>query len=131
MSVLVLTSIVVLGEVEEVEKIAEGRAVERHIGILVVHDGVREVIAAAMGQGLEVPIPLDELEDGDVVGVGVADVAAGGEGRNRDQRNARAITEEVQRLDIAGVIEAAALVHGDEQNGGGKELRDGGEMTHD
>ena len=38
----------VVPEVEEVEEIAERRAVERHIGIIVVNDGVREIIAAAM-----------------------------------------------------------------------------------
>src|ERR1700739_3512581 len=128
---LVLIPVVMLGEVEEVNQVPQRRAIERHIGVFVVNNGVGEVIAAAMREGLEVPIPLDELENRDVVGVAVADVSANGEGRNSDQRDARAIAEEVQRLYVAGVIEAAALVHGDEQNGGGKELRIGGEMVDD
>jgi hypothetical protein len=40
---------VVVAEIEEVEEIAEGRAVQRHIGIIIVDSGIREVIAAAMG----------------------------------------------------------------------------------
>ncbi len=38
----------VLAEVEEVEEIAERRAIERHVGVVVFNDGVREIIAAAM-----------------------------------------------------------------------------------
>jgi len=112
---LVLIPVVMLGEVEEVKQVPQRRAIERHIGVFVVNNGVGEVIAAAMREGLEVPIPLDELENRDVVGVAVADVSANGEGRNSDQRDARAIAEEVQRLYVAGVIEAAALVHGHDQ----------------
>jgi hypothetical protein len=39
---------VVVSEVEQVEEIADGGTVERHIGIIVVGDGVRKIIAAAM-----------------------------------------------------------------------------------
>ena len=46
MAAVVVISIV--AEVEEVEEIAERRAVERHIGIIVVNDGIREIIATAM-----------------------------------------------------------------------------------
>jgi hypothetical protein len=70
---------VVVSEVEQVEEITDGRAVEGHVGIIVVHSRIREVIAAAVRKRLQIPIPLDELEDGDVVGVRVADVAAAGE----------------------------------------------------
>jgi hypothetical protein len=51
-AVAVITGVViaaVAAEVEEVEEIAEGRAIERHIGIVFVDDGVREIIAATMG----------------------------------------------------------------------------------
>jgi len=35
-----------VAKVEEVEEIAERRAVERHVGIIVVNDGVREIVTA-------------------------------------------------------------------------------------
>jgi hypothetical protein len=38
----------VAAEVEEVEEIAEGRAVERHVGIVFVDYGIREIVAAAL-----------------------------------------------------------------------------------
>jgi hypothetical protein len=44
---------------------------------LVVHRlGVGQVVAAALGNGAEVPVSLDELEDGNVVGVSVGNVAS-------------------------------------------------------
>ena len=69
---------VVVSEVEQIKEIADGRGIERHIGIVFLDNGVREIIAAAMGKRLQIPIPLDELENRDVVGVSVADVAAPG-----------------------------------------------------
>src|SRR5882672_5933861 len=47
----------------------------------------------------------------------MADVAAAGEGRDDDQRNAGAIAEEVKWLDVAGVVVAAAFVEGDDERG--------------
>src|ERR1035438_7517844 len=49
-----------------------------------------------------------------MLAIGVADMPTGGEGRNGDHGNARARAEEIDRLDEARVIEAAALVRGDE-----------------
>ncbi len=65
--VVVVISIVV--KLEEVKEVPERRTVERHIGIIVFDDGVREIIAAATRQRLEAPVALDELQDRDVVGV--------------------------------------------------------------
>ncbi len=109
-------------ELEHVEKIAEGRAVERHIGILVLDNRVREIIPAPIGQRLQMPVPLDELHNRDVIGVSVVDVAASGEGGNHDQRNTRPVAEEVQRLDIAGVIVTTAFIEGDDESGVGEEF---------
>jgi len=39
---------VVVSEVEQIEEIADGGTIERHIGIIVGGDGVRKIIAAAM-----------------------------------------------------------------------------------
>jgi len=41
--------VALVAEVEEVEEIAEGRTIERHVGIIVVDFGVREIVAAAIG----------------------------------------------------------------------------------
>src|SRR5260370_1261637 len=54
-------------EMEHVEEIAEGRAVERHIGILVLDNRVGEIIPAPTGQRLQMPVSLDELQNRDVV----------------------------------------------------------------
>ena len=66
---------------------------------------------------LQSPVPLDELQDRNVIGVIVRDVAGLGVGRNHDQRNARAVAEEVERLHVTGVVVAAAFVEGDEDGG--------------
>src|SRR5713226_7904275 len=76
LAVAALAVAVLVAEVEEVEEIAERRTVERHIGIIVLDNGIGEIIAAAMRQRFQVPVALDELQDRDVVRVGVADVAA-------------------------------------------------------
>ena len=49
-----------------------------------------------------------------MVVVGVIDIALFGVGRNRNERNACAVAEEVDRLDVAGIIVAATFVGGDE-----------------
>src|SRR6266852_6966455 len=117
-------------EIEEVEEIAEGRAIERHIGIIFVDYGVWEIVAAAMRQGLQVPIALDELQDRNVVGVAMADVVSVGEGRNDNQRNARPVAKEVQGLNVAGVIVAAAFVEGDDQRGLSEKIGPGSQVIH-
>ncbi len=52
-----------------------------------------------------------------MVGVRVVDVAALGEGRDDDKRNARPVAEKVERLDVAGVVVAAAFVQRDDERG--------------
>ena len=113
----VVVTVVMMVEVEEVKEIADGRAVQRHIGIIVVRDWVREIVAAAVSERFEVPVALDEFEDGNVISVAMADVAAGGEGRHDDERNAWAIAKEIERLDVAGIVVTAAFVHGDDKRG--------------
>ena len=49
-----------------------------------------------------------------MVVVGVVDIAFLRERRHGDERNARAVAEEVEQLDVAGVVEAAAFIGGDE-----------------
>src|SRR5260370_14880054 len=120
----------VASEIEEVEEIAEGRAIEWHVGSIFVDYGIWEIVAAAMRQGLQVPIALDELQDRNVVGVAMADVASAGEGRNDNQGNARPVAKEVQGLNVAGVIVAAAFVEGDDQRGLSEKIGPGSQVIH-
>ena len=63
-------------EIEEREEVVECGAVYRRVGIAGGCDGIGEVIAAAARDGRQSPVPLNELEDGDVVCILMADVAA-------------------------------------------------------
>ena len=49
LAVAALTVSVLVPEVEEVEEIAKCRTVERHVGIIVVDFGIREIVPAAVG----------------------------------------------------------------------------------
>jgi hypothetical protein len=106
----ILVLVVVFAEIKQVEEVADRRIVPRNIGIVVIGLRVRQVVSAAIGQRLQVPVALDELQNRDVVDVGVADVPAAREVRDDDQRNARPVTEKIDRLDIAGVVVAAAFI---------------------
>src|SRR6266481_2185931 len=110
--------------------IADRWAVERHIGIIVTRNWIGKIVAAAMRQRLQVPIALDELQDRDVIGVGVADVTATGERRDDDERNARPVAEEVERLNIAGVIVTAAFVEGNDECSVGEEFGPGHKVVN-
>jgi len=107
-------------ERKQIEEITDGRAVDRDVGIIIASDRIREIIAAPIRQRLKVPVPLDELQDRDMVGVGVADMATRGERRDDDQGNPGPVAEEIDRLDVARVKVAATLVHGDDESGGGE-----------
>src|SRR5215813_10971552 len=97
----VAVAIMVTIEVEHLEQVPDGRAVAGHIGIMLMRDRVRQVIAAARRERLEVPIALDEFQDRDMVVVGVHDAATTRERRDHDERNTRAVAEEIERLDVA------------------------------
>jgi hypothetical protein len=57
----------------EVEHVPDGRHIGRNVGILGLNDGVGQVVSASVGQRIQTPLPLDELQDRDVVGVGADD----------------------------------------------------------
>src|SRR5438132_2839608 len=65
-------------EIEHVEQITDCRHIARHIDIVVVILlGVREIVAAAVGERrIQLPVPLDELHEGRMLVIGVADMAA-------------------------------------------------------
>src|ERR1700739_3324902 len=104
-------------EVKHVEQIADGWAVLGHVRVVLTGFWIGQIVAAAVSKRIQVPIALDELQNRDVVAVGMVYVAAFGERRNNNQRDARAVTEKVQRLNVAGIIVAAAFVHGDDERG--------------
>ena len=52
-----------------------------------------------------------------MVRISVRDMAARGKLGDHEQRDARAVAEEVQRLNVPGVVVAAAFIVGDEDHG--------------
>src|ERR1700733_15975006 len=64
--------------------------------------------------GPQAPVTFDEFDDGNMVSIAVVDHATGGIRRDDEKRDAGAIAEEVDRLDITGVIVSAAFIEGDE-----------------
>src|SRR3954469_10350308 len=119
-----------MAEVERIEQIAERRAVGRHIRIVLRRLRVGQIVTAAIRQRLELPVAFDELQDRDMVAIAVMDLSAGRIGRENQQRDARSVAEEVDRLDKAGVPVAAGLIEGDEHGSLSLELRivvEGGE----
>src|ERR1700683_604062 len=99
-------------EVERVKQVIKSRAVRWNVGVVGGGDRIREVVAAAVGQRRQSPVALDELDDRNVIRIRVANVSTHRIRRNDQQGNARAITKEIHRLDVAGVVIAAAFVKG-------------------
>src|ERR1039458_5015922 len=88
-------------EIEQVEQVAESRTVDRRVlADLSVIFWIREVVTAAIRQRRDSPVPFNELEDRDVIGVVVRNATSVGERRNHEQRNPRAIAKIVKRLDV-------------------------------
>ncbi len=83
-------------------------------GLAGLTTGFGHVVPAAGGHRTETPVPLDKLEDGDVIRIVVRDVSRFGVGRHHHQRNARAVAEIVERLNITRVVIAAAFVEGND-----------------
>ena len=107
-----------VAEIEQVEEVANGTHVGWHVRIVIVKLGIGQIVAAAVAERcIEHPVPFNELNEGGMLGVDVADMTAPREGRNSNHRNARPSAEEIDRLDKAGVVVAAALVYSDEDGG--------------
>jgi hypothetical protein len=62
-AIAIVMVVTVATKIEHVEEIADGRAVEQHIGIIFMRDRIRQIVSAARGQRLEPPIALDEFHD--------------------------------------------------------------------
>src|ERR1700730_6266918 len=116
--VIVIVAIAVMVEGEQVHEITDRRAIFGLVAVVVaVMDWVRKIVPAAIRDLWKIPVLFDELQQRDVVMVGVIDMALLGEGRNRDKRNPGAVAQEVDRLDISGIVVAAAFVGGNEDRG--------------
>ena len=66
-------------EFKEAEEIVDRRAIEWNVRVLRRGDGIGEVVTAPTRDGGKVPVVLDELQDRNVIGVFVRDVAGLGE----------------------------------------------------
>src|SRR6516165_9024310 len=111
-----------VSKVEQVKKVANGRGVGW--GIVADRSVVRrvwQVIAAAAGNRRQAPVVFDELQNRNMVRIVVGNVARVGVRRNHNQRNARAVAEEIEGLHISRVVIAAAFVYSHENCSGAPE----------
>src|SRR5579863_2708438 len=90
-----------LREIKSTKQIIDSRTVQRYIGVAGSHLRVREIVAATGSERLQLEVPLDEFDDRNVVRIRVANNASRAEWGNDQQRNAGAIAEEIERLDVA------------------------------
>src|SRR5271154_2894754 len=97
-------------EMKQVEQIPDGRTVDRHIRVVFKRDRIRKIVPAAAREWPQVPISLDELQNRDVIGIGGVVMPASRKLRDDNQRNARAVAEEVERLDVARIVKPAAFI---------------------
>src|SRR6202521_5878218 len=77
------------------------------------------------------PVPFDELQDRGLIVIGMHHVPAGRERRDDEHPHARTVAEEVERLNKTTVIQAAALVKGDDDRGLGVKFRVGLRAVND
>src|ERR1700744_6430621 len=82
-----------LAEVEHIEHVADRRHVCRDPRVLVGRDRVRQIVPAAVGYGPKMPVPLNELRDRSLVGIGMVDLTASRIRRDNDRHDARSINE--------------------------------------
>ena len=116
-------SLIVVRKIEQVKEIVDGRAVDRHIGVARRCNRVGKVVTAAACDSLQAPVPLDELQDRNVVGIRVVNVPRFYVGRHGEEDDTRAVAEVIERLYVAGIIVTAAFILGDEDRGVFPELR--------
>src|SRR5579871_1785822 len=74
--VVVIHAEITMAEIKRVEQIAQCRAVQRNIRIVLGGDWVGEVVAAARRDRFQSPVALNKLENGNVIRVAVAQVSA-------------------------------------------------------
>src|SRR5229473_8155536 len=92
-----------LAEGEQVRQVSDRGSVKRDIGVREGRDRIRKIISAPRRHRRQAPVIFDELENRDMIGVGVRDVSRFGPWRDHYQRDSRAVSEVVQWLYVAGV----------------------------
>jgi hypothetical protein len=65
---VIVIVIVIVAEIEQIEEIAQGRAVLRYVGIVLIGARIGKIIAAAPGERIQIPIALDEFQNRGMVG---------------------------------------------------------------
>src|SRR5262249_29479329 len=113
--VLPLLPLVMVPEVEHVEQVPDRGDVGRYVGRARAHDRIGQVVTAAVGEWLQVPVALNELHYRGMIVVAVHHLAAFGPVRDDQHRDTRTITEEVERYERPRIPEATSLVEGDDQ----------------
>src|SRR5215471_15011509 len=97
-------------KLKEIREVPDRGPIQRYIGLGGGRHGDRQIVAAARGEWLQGPVHLDEFQDRRMVVRGMIDETGLGEARDREERDPRAVAEEIQDLDVAGIVIAAAFV---------------------
>ena len=105
-------------ETKHVRQIADSWLVARHIERRTC-GRVWQIVATVAGDWRQSPVLLNELQNGNVVVVSVVHLSAFGERRDGDERKTRAVAEEVNRLNVTGIVVPSTLVEGDEDRRAG------------
>ena len=92
-------------ESKHVSQVADCRAVDRKIRRGRKSLRIRQIVAAPLGERLQPPVELDELQDRGVIRIGMIDVAVFREGRYRDHNRAGTIAEKVDWLYISRIVQ--------------------------
>jgi len=61
-------------EIKRVKEVRNSRSVERNVRVTWRRDWIREIVTAAVTDGADLPVSLDEFVDRDMVRVAVRDV---------------------------------------------------------
>src|SRR5579872_4232827 len=91
-------------EGEQIEQVADRRSVERYVRIALVDHRIGVIVAAARRDRSKSPVPFDEFQYRNMVGIRVRDVAGGSEGRDHQGGDSGAVAEEIERLDVTGIV---------------------------
>ena len=65
-----------VGESKRLKEVRNCRSVERNVGVTLRRDWIREIVTAAVADGADLPVSLDEFVDRDMVRVAVRDVTS-------------------------------------------------------
>src|SRR5229473_5660849 len=75
-AVPIVIAIMISVEIEHIEQVSDCRHVDGNIGMVIVGARIGQIIAAALAELAEIPIPLDEFHKGRMFTINVGDVTA-------------------------------------------------------